>query len=84
MTTLNTADPKAYIIHHDKRVKELGRMPAASLPAVYREALAKDGSALVYGGPESRDEFVNAIIEIEYPDVRAAREAYAQSAGEEN
>jgi hypothetical protein len=82
MTTLDTADPKTYILAHDTRVKQLDRMSAASLRDAYRGSLAGSGSALVYGGPESRDEFINAICEVEFPHIASAREAYVQSIAE--
>src|ERR1035441_9879644 len=72
MTTLNTADPKAYIIAHDKRVVRLDRMAVAQLSAVHSDAL---GNTLVYTGPMSRDELVSAIVELEFPEIRAARAA---------
>jgi hypothetical protein len=76
MTTLNTADPKAYIIAHDKRVVRLDRMAVAQLSAVHSDAL---GNTLVYTGPMSRDELVSAIVELEFPEIRAAREVYVRS-----
>jgi hypothetical protein len=76
MTTLNAADPRAYIVAYDKRVLRLDRMAVAHLNTIYSGAL---GSTLVYAGPMSRDELVSAIAEIEFPQIRVAREAYVQS-----
>ena len=76
MTTLSTADPKAYITAHDKRVVRLDRMAVAHLSTIYSGTL---GSTLVYAGPMSRDELISAICEIEFPGIRAMREAYVQS-----
>jgi hypothetical protein len=74
--TLNPQDPKAYILAHDKRVIQLDRMPIASLRSIYRDLLTEAGTSLIYGGPVDKDEFISAIIELEFPEVRAAREAY--------
>jgi hypothetical protein len=74
--TLNPQDPKAYILAHDKRVVQLDRMPIASLRSIYRDLLTEAGTSLIYGGPVSRDEFISAVAEIEFPDIAAAREAY--------
>jgi hypothetical protein len=76
MNTPNPEDPKAYILAHDKRVIQLDRMPIASLRSIYRDLLTEAGTALIYGGPASKDEFIGAIAELEFPDIRAAREAY--------
>ena len=76
MTTYDPADPRAYILAHDKRVVRLDRMPIASLRSIYRNLLTEAGTSLVYGGPVSKDEFIGAITETEFPDIRAAREAY--------
>jgi hypothetical protein len=76
--TLNPQDPKPYILAHDKRVIQLDRMPIASLRSIYRDLLTETGTSLIYGGPVSRDEFIGAIAEAEFPEVRAAREAYVQ------
>lgn len=78
-STLNPQDPRAYILAHDKRVVQLDRMPIASLRSIYRDLLTEAGTSLIYGGPVSRDEFISAVIELEFPEVRAAREAYVQS-----
>jgi hypothetical protein len=74
--TLNPQDPKPYILAHDKRVVRLDRMPIAALRSIYRDLLTETGSALIYGGPVSRDEFISAVIDQEFPEDRAAREAY--------
>jgi hypothetical protein len=76
MNTLNPADPKPYILEHDKRVVQLDRMPIASLRSIYRDLLTEAGTSLIYGGPVSRDEFISEIIELEFPQIRAARETY--------
>jgi len=73
MNTLNPEDPKAYIVAHDKRVVRLDRLAVAHLNTIYSDAL---GNTLVYTGPMSRDELVAAIAAIEFPEIRAAREAY--------
>ena len=76
MTTYDPSDPRAYITAHDKRVVRLDRMPVASLRSIYRDLLTETGASLVYGGPVSKDEWIGSIIEIEFPHIGAAREAY--------
>lgn len=76
MTTLTTADPRAYITAHDKRVVRLDRLAVAHLNTIYSDAL---GNTLIYTGPMDRDELVSAIAEIEFPEIRAMRTAYVQS-----
>ena len=76
MTTYDPADPRAYILAHDKRVVRLDRTPIASLRSIYRDLLTEAGTSLVYGGPVSKDEWIGSIIEIEFPHIGAAREAY--------
>jgi hypothetical protein len=77
--TLTPEDAKAYITAHDNRVKLLDRMSAAMLRDVHRRALSAAGLVLVCGGPVSGDEFISAVVEIEYPEITDAREVYAQS-----
>ena len=76
MTTYDPSDPRAYITAHDKRVVRLDRTPIASLRSIYRDLLTEAGTSLVYGGPVSKDEWIGSIIEIEFPHIGAAREAY--------
>ena len=73
MTAYDPADPRAYILAHDKRVVRLDRLAVAHLNTIWSDAL---GNTLVYTGPMDRDELVSAIAETEFPDIRAAREAY--------
>ena len=75
--TLNTADPKACILAHDKRVKLLDGKTTAVLHSIYLSAIG--AADMAWGGPRSHDELVNAVIEIEFPQISAARQAYAQS-----
>src|ERR1035441_4642600 len=72
MTPLNTADPMPYLLAHSKRVKQLDRMPLASLRAIWRQAQTDAGVIQIWNGPLSKDEFVNGIVEIEFPEVAAA------------
>ena len=76
MTLTQTADPKAYIAAHDRRVVRLDRLAVAHLNTIYSAAL---GNTLIYTGPMSRDELVSAIVAIEFPRIAAMREAYLQS-----
>jgi hypothetical protein len=79
MTATLTPDAKAYILAHDERVRQLDRLAIAHLNTIYSDAL---GNTLIYTGPMSHDELVNAIVAIEFPDVAAARDAYARSIAE--
>jgi len=79
MTTLNTADPMPYLLAHSKRALYLSRLGVSHLNTLYSDAL---GNTLIYTGPMSHDELVNAIVAIEFPDVAAARDAYARSIAE--
>lgn len=79
MITLNPEDPKAYIVAHDKRVVSLDRKANAALRGIYLSAMGDADEILLMGGPQSHDELISAIVEMEFPDIRAAREAYIQS-----
>jgi hypothetical protein len=68
---------KAYIIKHDNRVKQLSRM---ALPQL-RTVLLACQRTNVYGGPVSKDEFLAAIIEDEFPAISQARDTYFASIG---
>jgi hypothetical protein len=78
---LDTADPNPYILAHDKRVVQLDRMSVPMLRREYNAALEGTGHALLYGGPVSKDEWVGAVIELEFPLITEARECYYQSIG---
>ena len=78
-TALSPADARAYITEHDKRVKLLDRKTVAVLCSIYLAAMRDAGMIQVMGGPESKDEFISAIVEIEFPEIRTAREVYVQS-----
>jgi hypothetical protein len=79
MTTLSPEDAKAYIIKHDRRVVMLDGKTIAVLHSIHKAAIGAANETVVWGGPRSHDELVNAIIELEFPKIRAAREAYVQS-----
>ena len=78
MSALADHGPKDYILAHDNRVKQLDRLTLTALRDLYGSALALEGMIQVYGGPVSKDEFVHAIIDVEFPEISAAREAYAK------
>ena len=52
---------------HDGYVKSVNRKPKAQLAIMYRAELADRGTQLLYGGPASKDELINALVELRYP-----------------
>lgn len=67
---------RTYLIIHDTRVKKLDGKSPGVLNQVWRAALTMTGQECLYGGPQSKDELVGAIIDIEFPDASRAREIY--------
>lgn len=65
-----------YIRRHDRRVVQLDRMSIPQLRREYNAALEGTGHQLLYGGPVSKDEWVNAVIDVEFPDIATVRETY--------
>ena len=65
-----------YIKRHDGRVKELDRKSKAALRNIYLAEMGDANEILLMGGPQSHDELVNAIIEMEFPDIASVRETY--------
>jgi hypothetical protein len=57
----------AYRAAYDQRVSELCRMPIYKLREIEKEHMARLGQTRVSGGPASYDEWVNAIMAIEFP-----------------
>lgn len=60
-------EARALITAHDDCARAVWRMSRARLAALYRAELAKHGRELLYGGPVSRDELTNAIVDLRYP-----------------
>jgi hypothetical protein len=80
-TRFATADQaRTYIRAHDHRVIQLDRKPLGYLRNALALAQRANGLVTVFGGPVSRDEHISAIIELEYPDIRQAREVYVNAA----
>jgi hypothetical protein len=71
-------EARSYIQTHDNRVKELDRFGLNRLKQEFQRTLHRLGETLVYGGPVSKDEFVNAILELEYPQISEARKIYSE------
>lgn len=46
----------------DQRVRQLTRMTKTQLAAEHKRVLAAKGHVLVYGGPRTKDEFINEIL----------------------
>jgi hypothetical protein len=70
---------REYIRQHDNRVRFIDRKPNASLRSIYLSAMSDANLINVLGGPVSHDELVNAIIDLEFPDITAARSVYVNS-----
>jgi predicted nucleic acid-binding OB-fold protein len=67
-----------YLQEHNASAKGLGRRKVAELRENWRTAQAHHGQETIYGGPETKDEFINAILELEYPRLNEARTAYSR------
>lgn len=67
---------RGYITEHDKRVIKLDRMRVAALRELYHTVANDNGMRLIYGGPVTKDEFIGAIIELEFPEIVQMRETY--------
>ena len=68
---------RAYILHHDQRVKMLDRQSFPVLRDVWRGVLALNGDPFLLGGPDDdRDSLVKYITDMEFPDIERAREIY--------
>ena len=67
-----------YIRSHDARAVKLSRMAKGMLATTYR---AQHPGGWTAEPPETwnKDELVNSILDVEYPDIRAAREVRAAS-----
>lgn len=74
---MNFTEAREYIRRHDKRVKELHRKTIPVLKEFYVQGLMAAGQTPIFGGPVTRDEFIHAILELEYPDIEKARAAYS-------
>lgn len=68
----------ALLAAHDNYAKAIYRMTKVQLSALYRAELAKRGTELLYGGPASKDELTNAIVDLSYPlaQMNEARQTY--------
>lgn len=60
-------EARAMITAHDDYARTVWRMSKARLAALYRAELGKRGKVLLYGGPASKDELTNAIVDLRYP-----------------
>lgn len=76
----NGSEARAYIREHDKDVRIWDRMNRADRARIIRES---DSGTWLIGGPEtwSRDEQVNALARIAYPDHARALEIRYATAG---
>jgi hypothetical protein len=71
-------EARDYIREHDNSVKGLSRRRISELRENYRTAQAHHGQETIYGGPVSKDEFISAILELEYPRISEARKIYSE------
>lgn len=55
-------EPTDYTSRQSDRIQQLSRMRKAELAAEYRQVLRSKGQALIFGGPVTKDEFINAIL----------------------
>jgi hypothetical protein len=60
-------EARTLIKDHDAYVRVISRKTKTDLAALYRRELARRGRELLYGGPGSKDEFISAIVDLEYP-----------------
>lgn len=75
---MNLSQATALVKEHDAYVRSVYRKPRAELARLYRSELAAQGIELLYGGPASKDELTNAIVDLRYPlaVMNEAREVY--------
>jgi hypothetical protein len=76
--TMTTEEARTYLQEHNDSAKGLGRRKVAELRENWRTAQAHHGQETIYGGPVSKDEFINAILELEYPRISEARKIYSE------
>jgi hypothetical protein len=74
--SFNTFTALDYIHAHDADAKKLSRKSAPTLRDIWRAELAKQGTFSLLGGPVRRDELVNAILDLRYPQAQAARDVF--------
>jgi hypothetical protein len=72
---------KAYITEHDKTARALNAMSRQALAEVERQTLAAAGQERIFGGPHSKDELINSILDLRFPLAGQAREAYYRAQG---
>jgi hypothetical protein len=71
-TTVGAAND--YVYRVDQRTKALDRKPIYKLREIWTSALAERGMTSLFGGPQSHDEFIRSILELEFPDEAEARQ----------
>lgn len=67
---------RAYLLTHDTRVQRVDRLSDQSLKLMWQAEMQMNGLTSLMGGPESHDELVNYIADMEFPDAARAREIY--------
>ena len=55
---------------HGRTAKLLSRMSRDDLAALHRTALRERGTILLHGGPQSKDELIGALLELDFPAAR--------------
>ena len=64
---MNETEARTFREAHDAYAKRLTRTAKAQLANMYRLELADLGMTSVYGGPQSKDELISALMELRYP-----------------
>jgi hypothetical protein len=76
---MNATDSLAYLQAHSARAKVLDRMTLDGLHSEDRAAAHRTGLQRLTGWPVSRDELVNEILALDFPEISTARTVYAAS-----
>lgn len=64
---MTPAEAQQFRQDHDSYARAIWRKPKGTLAALYRQELAAAGRQLLYGGPVSKDELANALVDLRFP-----------------
>lgn len=64
---MSADDAKSLRASHDAHARKLSKTSKTELHSIYASELLAHGARLLAGGPVSRDELVNAILTLRYP-----------------
>lgn len=76
---MDGATARQYIQEHDRQARRLNRTHVTDLRTQLKAQLRVKGREIIHGGPVSRDELINALLELQYPDIAQARSDYVNS-----